>query len=163
MSQNDTFVSNTAEHQSSLNDNDNNGKTTTRLFCSCYKFNINGSQEEIDFTISRPSEMFKELKILNDKIHALLSDDEFELDIIECADFENETKLTIFKSRKTLENFKVPNIDPTPDAAILPNEELDEHVILSLSFILRQRYFAKCTYDLHSIHYKITYNENRAL
>ncbi|GBN69084.1 hypothetical protein AVEN_251531-1, partial [Araneus ventricosus] len=81
--------------------------------------------EEIDFTISRLSETFKELKILDDKIHALLSDDEFELDIIECADYEDKTKLTIFKARKALENFKVPNIDPTPDAAISPNEAMN--------------------------------------
>ncbi|GBN19350.1 hypothetical protein AVEN_202774-1, partial [Araneus ventricosus] len=34
-------------------------------------------------------------------------------------------KLTIFKARKALENFKVPNIDPTPDAAISPNEAMN--------------------------------------
>ncbi|GBL81625.1 hypothetical protein AVEN_93419-1 [Araneus ventricosus] len=78
-----------------------------------------------DFTIIRLSEKFKELQILDDKIHALLSDDEFELDIIECADYENKTKLTIFKARKALENFKVPYIDPTPDAAIAPNEAMN--------------------------------------
>ncbi|GBM38653.1 hypothetical protein AVEN_37450-1 [Araneus ventricosus] len=91
----------------------------------CNKFNINGSQEKIDYTISRPSETFKELKILDDKIHALLSDDEVELDINECADYEDKTKLTIFKARKALETFKVPNIDPRPGAAISPNEAMN--------------------------------------
>ncbi|GBO44238.1 hypothetical protein AVEN_157782-1 [Araneus ventricosus] len=172
MSLNDAIASVTDERQSSLNDNENNGKNNDEAFLLkrkrsyvrgnitrfCNKFSINGSQEEIDFTISRLSETFKELKILDDKIHALLSD-EFELDIIECADYEDKTKLTIFKARKALENFKVPNIDPTPDAAISPNEAMN-----ALSFILRQRFVvAKCTYDLHSIHCKITYNEKRAI
>ncbi|GBM92651.1 hypothetical protein AVEN_185301-1 [Araneus ventricosus] len=135
MSMNDSIASDIVERQSSLNDNDN-GKNKDKAFLLkrkrssvrgnisrfCNKFSINGSKEEIDFTISRLSETFKELKILYDKIHALLSDDEFELDIIECADYEDKTKLTIFKARKALENFKVPNIDPTQDAAISPNE-----------------------------------------
>ncbi|GBN66530.1 hypothetical protein AVEN_80739-1, partial [Araneus ventricosus] len=139
MSLNDAIASVTDERQSSLNDNENNGKNNDEAFLLkrkrsyvrgnitrfCNKFSINGSQEEIDFTISRLSETFKELKILDDKIHALLSDDEFELDIIECADYEDKTKLTIFKARKALENFKVPNIDPTPDAAISPNEAMN--------------------------------------
>ncbi|GBN09854.1 hypothetical protein AVEN_59525-1 [Araneus ventricosus] len=75
--------------------------------------------------VSHLSETFKELKSLGGKIHALLSDDEFELDIIECADYEDMTKLAIFKSRKALENFKVPNIDPTPGAAIPPNKAMN--------------------------------------
>ncbi|GBN52697.1 hypothetical protein AVEN_180099-1, partial [Araneus ventricosus] len=140
MSLNDAIASVTDERQSSLNDNENKGKNNDEAFLLkrkrsyvrgnisrfCNKFSINGSQEEIDFTISRLSETFKELKILDDKIHALLPDDEFELDIIECADYEDKTKLTIFKAREALENFKVPNIDPTPDAAISPNEAMNE-------------------------------------
>ncbi|GBN45859.1 hypothetical protein AVEN_159203-1, partial [Araneus ventricosus] len=139
MSMNDAITSVTDERQSSLNDNENNGRNNDEDFLLkrkrsyvrgnisrfCNKFSINGSQEEIDFTISRLSETFKELKILDDKIHALLSDDEFELDIIECANYEDKTKLTIYKARKALENVKVPNIDPTPDAAITPNEAMN--------------------------------------
>ncbi|GBN56159.1 hypothetical protein AVEN_124033-1 [Araneus ventricosus] len=140
MSMNDAIASVTDERQSSLNDNENNDKNNDEAFLLkrkrsyvrgnitrfCNKFSINGSQEEIDFTISRLSETFKELKILDDKIHALLFDDELiELDVIECADYEDKTKLTIFKERKALENFKVPNIDSTPDAAISPNEAMN--------------------------------------
>ncbi|GBO08478.1 hypothetical protein AVEN_48334-1 [Araneus ventricosus] len=95
------------------------------ISCSCNKFNINGSQEEINFTISRLSETFKELKILDEKIYSLLSDDEFVLDIIECTGYEDKTKLTIFRARKALGNFKVPNIDPTPYSAISPNEAMN--------------------------------------
>ncbi|GBN12603.1 hypothetical protein AVEN_235879-1, partial [Araneus ventricosus] len=139
MSMNDAIASVTDERQSSLHDNENNGKNNDEAFLLkrkrsyvrgnitrfCNKFSINGSQEEIDFAISRLSETFKDLKILDDKIHALLSDDEFELDIIECADYEDKTKLAIYRARKALENFKVPNIDPTPDAAISPNETMN--------------------------------------
>ncbi|GBN58007.1 hypothetical protein AVEN_199487-1, partial [Araneus ventricosus] len=66
-----------------------------------------------------------ELQILHDKINALLSDDKFELDIIECTDYEEKRKLIIFKARKALENFKAPNIDLTPGAAIAPNEAMN--------------------------------------
>ncbi|GBM85092.1 hypothetical protein AVEN_248821-1 [Araneus ventricosus] len=139
MSMSDAIVSDTAEHQSPLNKNDNIGENSdvalllkrkrsyvienTSRFCN--KFNINGSREEIDYAISRLSETFKEFKILDNKIHALLSDDEFELDIIECPEYEDKTKSTIFKKLKALENFKVPNIDPTPGAAISPNEAMN--------------------------------------
>ncbi|GBM54923.1 hypothetical protein AVEN_77830-1 [Araneus ventricosus] len=80
----------------------------------CNTYNIDGSQEEIDNTLSRFSETFQVQRGLDNKIHLLLSDEEFELQILECADYEEKGSLTIFNTRKALEKFEAPSAIRTP-------------------------------------------------
>jgi len=79
---------------------------------------LNVDSEDIEYTSIRLVEYLNEMKELDNEIHDLLSDEEYEADIASCTKYIDDAKLCIFKAQKSLKtktndiSMEVANVQP---------------------------------------------------
>ncbi|KAF8792847.1 hypothetical protein HNY73_004396 [Argiope bruennichi] len=79
------------------------------------------SNEDMEYTLNRLTSALKEMKIIDDEMHVLLTDVEYESDIAQIEIYTDDAQRSIFKARKITQN----KLSSTINASNNPNRGID--------------------------------------
>jgi len=76
----------------------------TRFSAEINNLEDGASNEDLEYTVGRLIHTLKEMKLVDDEIHVLLSDAEYEADIVQCETYSDNAERAIFKGQKRNRN-----------------------------------------------------------
>ncbi|KAF8792718.1 hypothetical protein HNY73_004287 [Argiope bruennichi] len=80
----------------------------TRFSVEISNIKDDSSIEDVEYTCNRLTTTLNEMKITDNEIHNLLSDEEYENDILQCESYNDNAEFAIFRAKKIIQNKLAP-------------------------------------------------------